>query len=205
MISFPRRFALVSLSIVSALSFGACRNVPNVPHEGVEYSKSTQLKEKAPIEIAVAPIQNAAGSNVPVDELRASFQKSLVKRHYSPLALGFVDKFIDKKAVNAAYTPGSASEQAVLLVEIDRFDTSLWSTHSALQVKFHVKLVDVTTGSELWSAKLEDRLEFAHDAERFSSETSRMNWACSRIAERILEALPERQARPGFDSLASEK
>jgi hypothetical protein len=194
--SFPRRFALVAFSTVSIFALDACRNVANVPHEGVEYSKSTQLKEKPPIEIAVAPIKNGAGANVPVDELRAAFQKSLVSRHYSPLAL----EWIDKKVVDATYTPGAASEQAVLIVEIDRFDTSFWESHNALQVKFHVRLVDVATGSELWSARLERRLDFGREVKHFSSESGRMTWACDHIAERILETLPTRQARPGYES-----
>ena len=35
---------------------------------------------------------------------------------------------------------------------------------------------------------------------RFSSESGRMDWACERIAERILEPLPTRQARPGYEN-----
>lgn len=198
MTAFHCRAALLVLSALPLLVIGACQNLPRPSHENVTSTKAPKLRENPPIEVAVAPIENGAGESVPTDELRAAFHKNLVKQRFTPLALEFVDRNVDRNAVPAAYRPGASSEQAVLLIQVDRWDTSLWSTHNAISAKISARLADASDpgSADFWSGSLDERIEFGSESTHFSTESARLAWACDQIAQRMLEALPARQAHP---------
>jgi len=131
---------------------------------------------------------------VPRAELRAAFHKGLAERRYSPLALAYVDRRI----VDAAFTPGAADEQAALMITIERWDTRLWSSHGAITARMVVQLVDSRGGGEvLWNATADQRFDFPAVREHMSDEADRVRYACGQIAAELLQKLPLRTARPG--------
>ena len=204
----PRRIAPGFLLLVPALVLAACRDVPRPIGEGVSSTPSTRLGEHPPIDVAVAPVANMTGTSdgsLPAGELREAFWWKLVDQRYSPLALDFVDKHV----VDAAYKSGAPGEQAVLLVQVEKWDTSLWETHNVISVKLTAHLVDAADGSgaagrsgagDLWTGKVDQRFDFGSDAEKFTTEAARMTWACRQIAAAVLARLPARQPKPGASS-----
>lgn len=179
---------------LSALALAACNDIPKPRGSAVRATDSQSLLEKSPIEVAVAPIVNASGASVPAGELRVSFQRELVERRYSPLALDFVDR----RVVDAAYTPGAAQESATLTVTIEKWDSSLWTTHGAITAKITASLLDAKgSGDVLWSATADQRFDFLQVRENLSTEGARVRYACDAIAAELLARLPARTARPG--------
>ena len=175
--------------IAFSLCLGACQSSAPVPlGKGVETQGLAKLLEKNPVDVAVAPIQNAAGRDVPASVLRACFQQELVSRRYSPLALDFVDRNV----VDASYTPGASNEQAVMLIEIERWDTSLFKTHNAISTRMQVRMLDAQSGEELWTGRVDGRYDFGSALGNLPTESARVQHACKTIAAEILEKLPAR-------------
>jgi hypothetical protein len=186
-------FAFPALALAATLLTG-CHDIPKSPGSAVHASDAQRLRSESPIEVAVAPIVNAAGTNVPTDDLRLSFQKGLVDCRYSPLAL----EYVDRKVVDAAYTPGAAQENATLRITVEKWDTSLWSTHGAITARITVNMIDANgSGDVLWSATADQRFDFKQVREQIATEGGRVRFACDSIAAEILARLPARQAVPG--------
>jgi len=191
----PRRIALRWWFSVPFLVLASCRDVPPAQGSGVVPKTDPQLAEHTPIEIAVLPVVNKTEGNIPAADLRESFFEALVGRRYSPLALDFVDRHV----VDAGYTPGASSEQAVLRVDVERWDTSLWKSHNAILVKLTAHLIgsaDAARG-ELWSGEVDKRFDFGSDADQFATDTARMSWVCHQVANAVLSRLPARVPKPG--------
>ncbi|MBL8862052.1 MAG: hypothetical protein JNK02_08575 [Planctomycetes bacterium] len=177
-----------------ALAPLACHSVPREPGLAVRSSDATGVLERAPIEVAVAPVVNAAGANLPAAELRAAFQRVLVERRYSPLAL----EYVDRRVVDAAYTPGAAEESATLQIVVESWNATLWESHSAIVARITARLVDARRPGEiLWSATADQRFDFSEVREHLATEGARIRHACDRIAAEVLARLPARTARPG--------
>ena len=140
MLSPSRSAFLVFAGLTVCLAAtSACYSVPRVPGGDVKTAKTNLLKERSPIDVAVAPIQNDSGNaSLPAAWLRDSFWHGLVGRRYSPLAL----EQVDRKVSDAAYHSGELDEQAVLLVKVTRWDDALWSVNNTLQFQLSAKLVD---------------------------------------------------------------
>lgn len=198
----PTTHRLVSFSNLTRLCAGgllllaACTSIPRRPGGTIETVPSGKLEMKSPIDVAVAPIENASGvKGIPLAMLRESFHKGLVKRRYSPLGL----EYTDRKVVDAAYKPGSLQEEAVLQIKIERWDTSLWASHDALTIKAEARLIDAQDpkGGDLWIGRVEQRFDFGQDRERFATEDPMWRFACDQIASEVLAALPARNAAPG--------
>ena len=183
-------FALV----LTAFAFAACNDIPKHRGSAVKSTDAQRVQKESPIEVAVAPIINASGANVPMNDLRSSFTKELVVRRYSPLSI----EYVDRKVVDASYTPGSAQESATLRITVERWDTSLWSTHGAITARMTASLIDARSGSEvLWSATADQRYDFMQQNAQLTTESSRIRMACDEIAADLLARLPARTARPG--------
>lgn len=179
---------------LTALLFAACNDIPKSRGSAVRTTDTQRVQEQSPIEVAVAPIVNASGANVPTGELRTSFQKELVERRYSPLAL----EFVDRKVVDAAYTPGASQESATLSITIEKWDSSLWTTHGAITARITASLIDARgSGDVLWSATADQRFDFNQLREHLSTEGARVRYACDAIAAELLARLPARTPRPG--------
>lgn len=192
----PRR-SIVGILLIAPV-FGACRDVAPAPGKGVVATRSTG---PLPIDVAVLPIVNSTGKSdgsVPASAMREAFQKKLVEQRYSPLALDFVDKNV----VDASYRPETPSDQAVLKIQLEKWDTSQWETHNAISVRLVAHLVDASSAgassaSDLWTGTVDQRFDFGSDADRFTTESARMTYACQQIAGTVLARLPARQPKPG--------
>jgi len=183
-------FALV----LTAFAFAACNDIPKNRGSAVKSTDARSVQEQSPIEVAVAPVVNASGSNVPMSDLRSSFQKELVVRRYSPLAL----EYVDRKVVDAAYTPGASQESATLMITVERWDTSLWTSHGAITARMTASLLDARNGGAvLWSATTDQRYDFLQQNEKLTTEGARIRLACDSVAADLLARLPARTARPG--------
>lgn len=177
-----------------ALPFAACNDIPKRKGASVDTVSPARFDTTLPTEVVVAPIVNpSANATLPADVLRESFQHALVRRRYSPLAIGYVDA----KIVDAAYRPGSLQEEAVLEVTVERWDTSLWEMRGSLSVKLNVRLIDARKpgGADLWSGRIDRRFDFA-TGEGVSDTSTRLARACDEIANEVLGALPARQSQP---------
>lgn len=178
---------------VSVLGVSSCGTTPAPRGVGVESRPSGDLSAKSPLEIAVVPVVNEAGKDVPTAKLRSSFQHALVQRRYSPLSLDFVDKHV----TDASYNPGASDEQAVLEIKVERWDASLWDTRHVISARIQVNMIDAASGSNLWTGKVDQRFEFGPEVERLPTEAARNDAICERLASDILENLPVRNPRPG--------
>lgn len=189
----PSAVRLASLFPLGLVLAG-CQGIPAVQGDSVSAKPSATLAETSPLEVVVAPIQNRAGDRVPVATLRESFQRTLVQRRYSPLALAYVDKEVR----NAAYRPGALGEHAVLELSIESWNTALWSAQNALEVKIQARLVDARNPgrADLWTGKVDRRFDFGAQRERFPSEELLLRHACGEIAGELLAALPMRDPSP---------
>lgn len=172
----------------------ACNTMPKRPDENVTAAKGSTLEQKSPIDVAVAPIGDSSGNaELPRAELRSAFQAALVGRRYSPIALDLVDS----KVVNASYRPGALEEQAVLLIDVERWDTHLWSTHNVIETTIRARMVDpANPAGELWSGRLDKRFDFTDVQEQYTTEGALRKHACLAIAAELLGAMPARQATP---------
>ncbi len=191
--SRPRCSSLLALAC--AVSLVACNELPRRRGESVQTVSSDKLEKRNPIDLVVAPVENTSGvASVPIAALREAFQKGLVRRHFSPLALDYVDR----KVVDAAYTPGSLKEEAVLQITVESWDASLLDTRGALSVKAHVRLIDAEnpTNGQLWGGFIDHRFDLADQVENFSTQEQLLAYACARIAEEMLAALPARSPGP---------
>lgn len=184
-----------------ALALGACASVPKQPGYEVEpLLDDPRLGEKNPSDIVVLPVENQTEDPaVPVEDLRRYFYEGLVGRHYSPLALDYVDR----QVVEASYSPGALDEEAVLQVQITDWDESRWKTRHVLRIGADVWLLDADPAAaepELWGGHLEKSLGV--DASRPSqSSTARLkDLAVRRFVEEVLQALPRRDAREAVQS-----
>jgi len=192
----PRRPVLGGLVVLAgALVSSACNELPRRRGESVQAVSSGKLDEKNPVDIVVAPVENATGSkSVPLAALREAFQDGLLRRHYSPLALDYVDR----KVVDATYQPGALQEEAVLQVKVETWDTSLLDSRGALKVKVHARLIDAESQGavQLWSGFIDHRFDLDGARERFSTRQALLEYASEQIASEVLAALPARSAGP---------
>jgi hypothetical protein len=162
----------------------------------VETSSTGKLEKRNPIDVVVAPIENESKNEAaPLADLRAAFQHGLVKARYSPLSL----ELVDSKVVDDVYKPGALQEDADLVVKIERWDTSLWDTHSALLIKAEVRMIDPKepAGGVLWTGKIDHRYEFGAYRNKYNTDAAMSHFVCEEIASEILAALPPRTTAPG--------
>jgi hypothetical protein len=187
------RILVPALSLVSLAT--ACNHLPSPPGDSVTTNKGSTLEQKSPIEVAVAPITDSSGNPaLPRADLRSAFQTALVQRRYSPIAL----ELVDSKVVNAAYRPGALEEQAVLLLDVQRWDTHLWDARNVIEVTIRARMVDPENpAGELWSGVLEERFDFGEIHDQFTTESALQRYACGQIANELMEAMPARQPTPG--------
>ncbi len=186
---------LTTLACLGLLALG-CQDLPSRPRgHDVQVIGTQGLSQANPNDIAIAPLEIAdADALVPEPELRTAFQKALIQRRYSPLAL----EAVDRQVIDAAYRPGDLREDAVLQIVIERWDTSLWNTSDQIDAAVSVRLLDArgTTGSPLWEAKLE-RILYGYEAPGSSvSSVPTLQRICDRFAGDLMAALPLREAVP---------
>ncbi len=197
--SLSAALSLSTLSFVALTMVAAsCTQLPKPPGGEVRSSGSALMDQRSPLEVVVAPVEgaNAAGGNgaVPTEDLRAGFQQALIARRYSPIAL----RYVDKKVVEASYSAGALSEQAVFQTKVTRFDTALFDTNGAIHVALTVKMVDAADGTVLWTGSVDRRYDFSANKDQYATSSARMRAACEYITAEVLEALPARNPMPGY-------
>jgi hypothetical protein len=177
---------------VSASAFQGCG--PTRPPKGIDNPDliTGSLAQANPLDVVVLPIQNNTGrSGLPLEELRRQFHAGLVRQKYSPLSLAFVDE----RAVEAAYTPGTLEEEAILQVIINGWDDSQVRTMSRLQVQAEVYLLDPKNPDPrqpLWGGKVDRRVDLAPTSTTLSSPKAFMDAAVKQFVEDVLASLPPR-------------
>lgn len=190
----PRLLPVLLLALAGgALASAGCRTVPKVPGADVEVLYRGTLQEVGPVDVVVAPIGNSSGSReVPLETLREAFVDGLVLRRYSPLAIPYVDR----QVVEAAYSPGSLREDAVLQIEVVSWDTSEWESSGAISVAIEAWMLDATQPgrAELWGGRLEERMVLTQEMARFATSSALFRDVCEQLATKILEAMPARPA-----------
>lgn len=186
------------LVLIPLVVLTACNQLPPRRGSDVQAKTTASLSTIDPIEIVVAPVvdsrtQKGREMTLPTKSLRSAIQDGLVQRRYSPLHLDLVDT----KVVNASYRAGALEEQAILQLEISRWDTSLWTVRQSITATIDARLV-TPDGAVLWTGKLEDkRFDFADVKDRFTTETALIRHACQAVSTELLAALPARQPKPG--------
>ena len=184
-----------SLALVLVASLAACNELPHRRGEKVETASNAKLEQQKPVDVVVAPVENVTKSkDVPLAAMREAFEKGLVRRRYSPLAT----EYVDRRVVDASYTPGTLKEEAVLQITIETWDTSLLESRGALIVKARARLLDAKdpTNGQLWSGSVDQRFDLNVNRENYSTRTAMLQHACERIADEVLAALPARTAGP---------
>jgi hypothetical protein len=195
---FPRSLravAFLALGLATVLA-AACNQIPKRRGATVVESAAPRgaLQEQNPNDVVVTAVIDESGNRAcPTGILRSAFYECLVGRHYSPLALSFVDATV---AEGDTYRPGTLREDAVLSVVIERWDTSFWETNSALELRAEARLLDARTMAVLWSGRVDDRYDFRHLRSRSATDLAFTQAACRELANEVLAALPPRKAAP---------
>jgi hypothetical protein len=175
----------------------SCNQLPPERGEHVQTVASEKLESKNPIEVVVAPVANATGDDtVPIVPAARSLPgRSSVRRRYSPLAL----EYVDKKVVDATYTPGSLQESAVLQVEIQGWVTRRSSRRARRSRSRRARAssdAEDPSRAELWSGFIDHRFDFEADHDKYPAREAFQHYVCGRIADELLAALPAREAGP---------
>lgn len=150
-----------------------------------------RLAEKNPLDIAVLPVTNATGrGDVPLDQIRREFAAGLVGLRYSPLALDYVDR----RAVEASYEPGSLAEHALLRVSITRWDDTHWRSHGRIAVEGDVALTDAASlaAPALWGGHVARQVELGLARDVIATDADRRAEAVRRFVQGVLASLPAR-------------
>lgn len=190
-------------ALLAALALGAvgCQELPVHHGDKVQVLERGALEDRNPADVVVAPVEldaqlQEAGVRVPDQILREVISEALVKRHYSPLSLDFVDS----RVVDASYRGGSLGEDAVCRIVVHRWDERLWETGRMLDVDVELRLQDAQdpSGGTLWSARFPGRID-ATGEESHVTEAAMYRWAVSQVGAELAGALPPRTTAPGRD------
>lgn len=184
------------LSLACALlCFGAgCRELPRQPGRDVVVQQAGDLNERNPADIAVLPVEVAPGLDVPEELLREKIAAGLPARQYTPIALDFVDS----RVTEAAYSYGSAREDAACLVTVHGWDERFWEAGDAIDVDVELTMVDPErpSGPPLWSGRLTRTIDVTRLRNQ-ELEARLYERAVEEVAKDLLAALPERETPVG--------
>lgn len=191
----PRTLAsLAPLALWGAVLVGsACQSVPEPPGRNVEVLYSGQLEEVQPMDVVIPEIiDQSVDGNVPHLELRQAFQRSLIDRRYSALALPYVDR----RVVNATYQAGARNEDAILQITVREWDRTRYDSTGELHVRIEAWMLSAEDQTELWGGKLERTLYLADEMKDQPTEKGALAGVAQRLATELLEMMPARNPRP---------
>lgn len=190
----PRRpLLLLAPALVAALAAG-CTTAPKLP-PGADNPGlvAHDLKSVNPLDVAVLRVENQTGlEGLPLDSLRQSFHAGLVERHYSPLALDYVDG----RATEASYQPGSSDEHAVLKVVLTGWNDRMWKSHARLVIDADVWLLDASkpsTEGALWGGHVSRTMEMGRLRDVTAGDGPLLERTVSDFASEVLASLPARR------------
>jgi hypothetical protein len=186
-------FALGATLLGTALAGVACQSVPEPPGRYVEVLYSGPLEELRPIDVVIAPIiDQSVGQNVPMVDLRLAFQRNLILRRYSALALPYTDQ----RVVNASYQPGARNEDAILQVTIREWDEKRLKSTGELRLRVEAWMLSAEDQTELWGGQLERTLYLADKLAGLPTTKGALRGVAEMIASELLEVMPARTPRP---------
>ncbi|MFT5286951.1 MAG: hypothetical protein ACI8TQ_003126 [Planctomycetota bacterium] len=147
------------------------------------------LEKASPVDMAVLPIVDRTGGEVPVRIIRNQLYLGLADKLYSPISLNFVDV----NWVEASHDATSLDADAVLRIVIEKWDTSLISTHGALAAEIAIEILDgaAPSGDPLWGVRIRRRLEIMKGNVTLS-RAEIFDRAAELVAEEILALIPAR-------------
>lgn len=195
------RLSRTLTSLVLLALAAACASAPKLPPgaDNPGLAAQDELKQINPCEVAVLRVENhSQQAGLPLESLRKYFHAGLVERHYSPLALAYVDKhYSGGAAAEASYVPGSSDEHAVLKVVLTGWDDRMWKSHARLVIDADVWLLDAgaTAGSEpLWGGHVSRKMEMARLREFTSGDGPLLERTMEDFAHQVLASLPARRS-----------
>ncbi len=182
----------LALGLVFALCSAACSTTRAPKGADNENLTVGRLRHVNPTDVAVLPVVNMTGrSGLPLDVMRAQFQDALADLRYSPLAL----EYVDSKVVEASFDPGALSEDAILKVQVTRWDDSTWDLNSRLVVEADVYLLDTKApevGNALWGGHVIRRLDMVRERTITATSAELMQRTMQTFARDVLASLPSR-------------
>lgn len=198
--------AIRILTAVAVLVGGgtACHTTPILKGVGVETHSIGDLAAVNPVDVAVLPVVLADGvSGVPIGMIRTASAKALVRRRYSPLAMGAVDETIAMASAQgvdaggvqeASYSPGALGEDAVLEVVVERWDMPNWGALRSIDAKLTARLINPRDpmGPVLWEARMDREFRFSLESGMASSTDRDLRNACDEILVTLISTLPGR-------------
>jgi hypothetical protein len=191
-----RRVPFAALALAAILAGASCSSTRPPRGASNDGLVTRRLDQVRPVEIVVPPVENHTGNpRVPVEAMRAEFQRGLVQRRYSPLALAYVDEH--GTPTEASYRPGSLGEQAVLRVVLTGWDTARWASHSILVIDADVALLDASSpelSESLWGGHTTRTIDLSLQRGSFINEEAMLERAVELFADEVLAALPSRSA-----------
>lgn len=149
------------------------------------------LEEARPVDIAVLPIQDRSGGEVPARTMRNELYQGLTEKLYSPISLNYVDVHW----VEAKFDSSTLEADGVLQVIVEEWDTSLLATNGALNVVIQVEILDGSQpgGRPLWGSRVKRRLELVQGSVT-PSRAALFEKAATLAAQEILALIPSRSA-----------
>ncbi len=142
-------------------------------------------------DVAVLPIEVAQDvTGVPQLAVRRALQRELVERLYSPLSL----EYVDGRWSEAGWSPAADGREALLRVEVVRWDTRALASHGAIVALVDARLHPAAglDAAPLWGYRLERRIEVPRSTVDRGGPSAIDAAAARRLAELILAELPER-------------
>jgi hypothetical protein len=191
---FHRSSASASVSTVLALAVlaGGCKSSHLPRGADNENLVVGRLKQVNPTDVAVLPVGNSTGKEgLPLEVMRRQFQDVLADLRYSPLALDYVDS----RVVEASFAPGALKEDAILQVQVTRWDDSTWGLNSRLTIEADVYLLDAQQPdvvSALWGGHVTRRLDMANERTITATSGELMERTMETFARDVLASLPSR-------------
>lgn len=185
-----RRTALVL--VLGVLGAAACEAAtPRPPGAAQVRGELDRLQLRQPADVAVPPVRDQTGRDgVPRELVREAFQEALVDRLYSPLDSAYVDA----NWVESSFR-GTPPPDALLLIEIDRWDPSRLYSSGVVQIGGDVVLFEGsdTTGRVLWSLRLDRAVDLSQGRTGPPAPSAALiPEAVRRYAREALERLPAR-------------
>ncbi|MEM6929526.1 MAG: hypothetical protein AAF602_21480 [Myxococcota bacterium] len=199
-----------TLAAIAVLIGGgtACQTTPRLPGRDVDVTAQGRLEQVNPSDIAVVPVLvGTPGIAPPLDLLRRSAMKGLVRRRYSPLSPEIVDErmmplepAIEASAgaatgvpVAASFTPGDLGEDAVLEVTVVRWDDRSWEVRRSIGVGVSARMIDPRDplGPELWAASIDRTFRLSPDGPVPRPQEA-LREACDDVFTELFARLPAR-------------
>ncbi len=189
-----RRF-YASLIAALAIAASSCQELPRQTGTRVQILERGRIESVNPNDIAVVPLVLADENLRVPTELRAAFQRGLIKRRYTPLSL----EYVDSSVIEATYDPGRLQEDAICEVTVHHWDSTLWDARTALFVDLEMRMIDPEDpdGPPLFAARLPGRFDFGGESHRYATDNARLSAACDHLVEEMLSVMPPRHTGPG--------